>query len=554
MASEATSLACPLLGTLRMMSFARCTWITLLAGLAACGGTAKGPSAPVAVAPRLEPAVVGQTWYRAQSTCGQGPYEIEVPATGARWGEDFELRLRTPRRVAIQAVILVDDAEVVRAGGVFDGSGTAAGKAENTRCVADARERLVLGRPGGGGGGTGTPGTPGTRVRIETPPAPTGTATLELDTSLVTTSTSVLTFTMRDPPRPGARIKLRFWSIEPNDLLDVLFGVARIEWRPNVAERDYEAHLSRIAAEEEARRLRMIEDERLREEQWRRDAQRRLDQTNRRATVAVTVHVETAAELAARKNREAEELAAYRAEQAERQRRALEAESKRREADRRAAIEAALEIERRARRTAFCASHAEDRGCWGAGGLRVHLELEQRQRERAEYCAAAKEDARCWSDEDWSRRRTAWNTRVTVALQPPKQPDGPPPAPLAEVTPPRLSVHATWRPGYWHWIDGTWVWLAGQWRVPDEDIVAEQTTTAPAAPPPPQSETATIAPVRTAVWISGFWQWNGSSWVWISGSWQLRPTAQVTWRAPEWRPRGNVHVLIPGGWIRIGGR
>lgn len=528
-----------------MMSLARRTGITLVAGLAACGGSSKAPRGPEAVEIRLEPVVAEQTWYRAVSTCGQGPYEIELPAAGARWGEDVELRVRTPRRVALQAVILVDDAEVARTSGVFDGTGVATGKADNTRCVADARERLVLGRSGGGTPGMpGTPGTPGRRVPIDAPPPPAGTAQLELDTSLVTTSTTVLTFTIRDRPQPGARLKLRFWSIEPNDLVDVLFGTARIEWRPNVAERDYEAHLSRLAAEEEARRLRLAEQERQRELEWQR--------TRVRATV--TVKVETEAELAARRKRTEEELAAYRAREVERRRLALEADAKRRERERRAAIALALEAERRARRAAFCASHPEDRGCWGAGGFKVHLELEQHRRARADYCASTKEDARCWDADAWQRRRVVWNERVKIALAPPVQPDGPPPAPLAEVTPPRLSVHADWRPGYWHWIDGTWVWLAGMWRVPEADIVAEQTTTAPVAPPPPQTETVTVAPVRTAVWIGGFWQWNGTSWVWIAGSWQLRPETRVTWRAPEWRPRGNVHVLIPGGWIRIGGR
>jgi hypothetical protein len=114
-------------------------------------------------------------------------------------------------------------------------------------------------------------------------------------------------------------------------------------------------------------------------------------------------------------------------------------------------------------------------------------------------------------------------------------------------------VNATWRPGYWQWIDSTWVWLAGVWRVPDADIVAEQTTTAPIAPPPVKVEAPPTAPVATVVWVPGFWQWDGAAWIWIAGTYQLRPTASLTWRAPAWKPRGNVHVLVPGAWIRIGG-
>ncbi|HEY5947995.1 MAG TPA: hypothetical protein VIV40_21010, partial [Kofleriaceae bacterium] len=151
------------------------------------------------------------------------------------------------------------------------------------------------------------------------------------------------------------------------------------------------------------------------------------------------------------------------------------------------------------------------------------------------------------------RHRDAWDKRIELANAPAAQPDGPPPAPLAEEVPPKLSVNAEWRPGYWHWLDGTWVWLAGMWRVPEADIVAEQTTTAPAAPPALRVEAPPPAPVRSAVWVGGFWQWSGTAWVWIAGSYQLRPSAQVSWRAPEWRARGSVHVLIPGGWIRLGG-
>jgi hypothetical protein len=91
------------------------------------------------------------------------------------------------------------------------------------------------------------------------------------------------------------------------------------------------------------------------------------------------------------------------------------------------------------------------------------------------------------------------------------------------------------------------------WRVPDDDIASEQTTTAPAPPPPPKPEAPPPPPVAVAVWVPGFWQWSGTTWVWIGGSYQLRPDPRTRWRAAEWQPRGTVHVLIPGGWVRLGG-
>lgn len=491
---------------------------------AACGGSSPRPAAHYAPPePALEPQIAEQRWYRAVSTCAQGPWELEVPARGAKYGEEVELRLKTPRAIALHAELIVDDAAPQVIDTVLDANGSNAGKPDNARCIADARERLALAR--GGGTGTGTPGTPGTPGRLVVPPPdrPAQTAQLELDDGDVSGSIEVISVRVPDGAR---RVRIRFWSVEPNDLAGVLFGLAHVEWRPNVAEADYVAYL------------------RMREERARAAVVVPAPVVVVPAPV-VTVRVDAETE---RRHREAEERGRI---EAEKRRLRLEREAE--EARRRRAIRDALEAERRIRRQAFCASHPKDRGCWGPGGFAMHVEFENHRKERASYCAAHPEDARCWTYEERSRRTKVWQARLDAAVAPPKQPDGPPPDPLAEEMPPRLSAHAEWRPGYWQWTAGTWVWLAGMWRVPDEDIARGETTTAPAAPPPPRPEAPPPPPVSVAVWVPGFWQWNGSTWIWITGSYQLRPDARTTWRAAEWQPRGAVHVLIPGGWVRIGG-
>lgn len=492
--------------------------MVLLASLVvACGG--KGPAGPQVVEPRLITTTVGQQWYRARSTCAQGPFEIEIPAADAKWGQGVDLMLSTPRKLALHAVLLLDDKEMRTTDAVFDGTGRTQGKPDNARCIADVKERLVLRSTGGTGGPPGPPGTPAQPGTLVVPPPekPVPGAGLDLETGVVTGTTAVLSFELPElvPGAPLPRIRIRFWSIEPNDLLNVRFGAIHVIRQPNVPEQEYIAHLRWKAEEAERSRQRLLEQQRIADEEWRRKHPSRAD---------VTVDVDVAAD---------------RAKELER-----EAARQRREA---------AEAERVLRRQQHCASHPRDTGCWGAGGLEVHLDLERHRRERADYCTAHREDARCWSAEEWNRRRTVWGARMQLALAPPKPPEGPPPAKLDEVIPPKLSVHADWRAGYWEWTAGTWVWLAGMWRVPDEDIASEQTTTAPAAPPPAQPETPPPPPVASVVWVTGFWQWNSTSWVWIPGAYQLRPDARVQWRAPEWRPRGRVHVLIPGGWIRIGG-
>lgn len=469
--------------------------------LAACGGPAKPANTPKPIA--LEPVVAQQTWYRAAQPCGQGPFEVELPVEHAKYGEEIELLVHASHKVALHAVVIADGADVAKIDGVYDSDGATTGKPDNARCVADARERLAIGRAGAAGGSGDAPaGVNGSAAAPASTRVP-----LIADPAVVPDAHEVIRWT----PGPQTHaVKIRLWSIDPNDLDGVRFGAAHVVWRPNVSEAEYDAHLAA--------------------EQGRREAEARARAASAAASAKVEVTVEVVDPTAERARLEAEARAAA-------------------EAERRRAITAALEAERLRRRAAFCDAHPDDRDCWGPGGRHVVLELEQHARERDAYCAHHGDDARCWSDAERARRDTLWQHRVAAALSP-SQPSGPPPAPLAETPPPKLSLHAEWRPGYWQWTESTWVWLAGMWRVPDSDIAAEQTTTAPTAPPPPQAEAPPAAPVRTAVWITGFWQWNGATWVWVAGSWQLRPAPQMTWRAAEWQPRGAVHVLVPGGWVR----
>jgi len=474
--------------------------------LAACGGSPRPVHAPDE--PRLVATVTQQTWYRATTICGQGPYEIEIPATGAKYGEDIDVMLHAPHAVALRAELVADGKVVEQT--------TYGNTPANARCVADTKERLALAHAGGSGGGSTVQVQTGTMV---VPPPAAAPPALSIETTNVAQYEELLRFRVPDGAAP--HLTIRLWSIEPNDLEGVFFGAADVVWHPNVPDAQYEAHLRAVA-----------ERERAEAEAWAK-------------AHPPKVVVEDPAE-------------AERERRTEEERRRAEQERLRREHERalddqrRREIAAALEQQRREQRAKYCATHGEDRDCWGAGGLRVHLDLEAHEREASAYCDAHKDEARCWTSADWSARRAAWQKRLDAAAATSTcQPTGAPPAPETESQPPALSDHATWRPGYWQWSECTWVWLAGQWRVPDSDIVADATTKAPAAPPPLQAETPPPPPVHAAVWVGGFWQWSGTTWVWIAGSWQLPPSASVTWRPAEWQPRGVVHVLVPGGWIRV---
>lgn len=185
-------------------------------------------------------------------------------------------------------------------------------------------------------------------------------------------------------------------------------------------------------------------------------------------------------------------------------------------------------------------------------------------------------------NEDWDRWNKLWNAyldgevtagRATLVDNTARSSAAPPPA-RTEVKPPKPSVHAEWIAGFWQ-LRGEWIWSAGFWRVPESDIVAEQTVEAPIAPPPPKAEapppppappaspppaptvtasaTVTVtppAPAATAnlVWTPGYWAWNGTAYIWIEGAWRIPPQANARWVAPTWQPRRGRVVMVPGGW------
>lgn len=125
----------------------------------------------------------------------------------------------------------------------------------------------------------------------------------------------------------------------------------------------------------------------------------------------------------------------------------------------------------------------------------------------------------------------------------------PPPAPRAEVQPPKPSKNARWIPGYWQYDKASFHWIVGLWEVPDEDIQKDLTVHAPSPPPPPQVEEPKEArPTATAVWAPGQWQWDGRAYVWIAGSWRIPPSEQHTWQPATWAVKAGGAVFVPGGW------
>ena len=162
-----------------------------------------------------------------------------------------------------------------------------------------------------------------------------------------------------------------------------------------------------------------------------------------------------------------------------------------------------------------------------------------------------------------------------------------PPAPRVEVRPMAPSPRHVWIGGHWGWRGGAHVWLPGHYALPpgegyhwvdarwvpeggryqyfeghwamnqptqstyvyDPGPAPAQEMVVQTAPPPDIVEVRPAAPFGGAVWIGGYWHWNGTRHTWVGGHWSA-PRAGYRWESARWErtPRGWVHR--PGGWRR----
>lgn len=68
-----------------------------------------------------------------------------------------------------------------------------------------------------------------------------------------------------------------------------------------------------------------------------------------------------------------------------------------------------------------------------------------------------------------------------------------------------------------------------------------------APPPAPQQEVVGVAPYPEAVYINGYWGWEGGRHVWHRGAWQRNRPGYV-YQPHRWEQRGNRYVMHRGGW------
>jgi hypothetical protein len=70
----------------------------------------------------------------------------------------------------------------------------------------------------------------------------------------------------------------------------------------------------------------------------------------------------------------------------------------------------------------------------------------------------------------------------------------------------------------------------------------------PAPPPPATPEAVTAAPSPDAVWIPGYWAYDGMRYNWIAAHWEMPPPNCRTYVAPQWGPQSGGYVYAQGYW------
>jgi len=70
----------------------------------------------------------------------------------------------------------------------------------------------------------------------------------------------------------------------------------------------------------------------------------------------------------------------------------------------------------------------------------------------------------------------------------------------------------------------------------------------PAMPAPPQ-EVITVQPGPPgALWVNGYYAFDGYRYVWVGGHWEMPPQGYRIYVAPHWAWRRGSYVYIRGYW------
>jgi len=72
----------------------------------------------------------------------------------------------------------------------------------------------------------------------------------------------------------------------------------------------------------------------------------------------------------------------------------------------------------------------------------------------------------------------------------------------------------------------------------------------PQMPPPPAAQADYMSPQPTpsAVWVAGYYNFDGYSYLWVPGHWEIPPPDVSVFVRPHWVYRGGQYVFVRAYW------
>lgn len=71
---------------------------------------------------------------------------------------------------------------------------------------------------------------------------------------------------------------------------------------------------------------------------------------------------------------------------------------------------------------------------------------------------------------------------------------------------------------------------------------------APPPPPAPYAESVPASPAPNALWVPGYWAFDGQRYEWLGGSWQIPPPNARAYVVAHWENQGGRNVYVQGSW------
>jgi hypothetical protein len=107
--------------------------------------------------------------------------------------------------------------------------------------------------------------------------------------------------------------------------------------------------------------------------------------------------------------------------------------------------------------------------------------------------------------------------------------------------------NAVWQPGHWGYDDdlNKWYWVDGYWKYGTDPLEVSEIIDIP----DPLDEEIIEQTDENAVWVPGWWDWDGS-WQWVQGAWIVPPDDDAVWVPGHWEQTdwGNWR-WVTGYWM-----